>query len=357
MRITDSRGFFVRALYGSATGLAPAFFRLLMVPAAAVYGTVTWLRRRFYRRGVLPVGRLGVPVVSVGNLTSGGTGKTPVVEWVVRWLLRNGGKPAVLSRGYGGTVTSAAPGKNDEALMLARSLPGVPHYPDPDRLRAGRSAVAAGADCLVLDDGFQHLRVHRDVNLALIDALDPFGGGWVLPAGTLRESVSCLREADAVILTRVDTVSESELGRLRERLHRLAPQVVLCETTHRPTHLVTVGSTETEPPERIAGRKVFLFCGIGNPRGFLRTVERLAAEPVAVHFLPDHFSYRREDLARIAEDCTRAGAEVALTTEKDAVKIGGKWPGRLPLLALRVEIDFTAGQEQLEALLKNGLTR
>lgn len=355
MRVTDSRGFLVRALRGGAAGLLPAFFRLLMTPLAAAYGPAMRLRRWAYRRSLLRVHKLDVPVISVGNLTVGGTGKTPTVAWIVRRLLAGGKKPAILSRGYGPSVSPDAPGKNDEALMLKQLLPDSRHYVDADRVRGGQNAVAEGADCLILDDGFQHVRVHRDVEIVLLDALDPFGGR-LLPAGTLREPRSCLREADAVILTRVDTVPQSALERLREIIGRLAPDSILCETTHRPAGLAALGSAEPEPPSSLAGRKVCLFCGIGNPRGFLRTVELLGATVVSAHFLPDHFAYRERDLARIARDGRQCGAELAVTTEKDAVKIGDAWPGRIPLRVLRITVDFVSGREALEALLWRALS-
>ena len=284
-----------------------------------------------------------------------------MVEWLVRWLLRHGRRPAIFSRGYkapssAGTGTA---GKNDEALLLEKKLPDVPHYADPDRARSARRAVEAGADCLVLDDGFQHLRMHRDVNLVLLDATRPFGGGRLLPAGSLREPLSVLRESDAVILTRADVIADEKRGNLRERVRGLAGDKPVFEAIHRPERLLALDGKAADPPEKIAGRRVGVFCGIGNPRGFLGTVERLGAEIVSAHLLPDHFGYTDACLARIAEDCARAGGDCALTTEKDAVKIGSvlTWPGPVPLRILRIEIAFTAGREKLETMLEETLAR
>ncbi len=359
MRLVDSRGFVLRVLHGELCGAAPTLLRGLMAFPAALYSLLTWMRRWAYRAGLLRVHRVGVPVISVGNLTVGGTGKTPVTEWLARWLVRNDRRPAILSRGYRphALLCGARPGDSDEALLLKRSLSNVPLYADPDRARAGREAAAAGADCLLLDDGFQHLRLHRDVNIVLVDALAPLAGGRVIPAGTLREPLSSLRDADALVLTRVDLVAEKKLAAIRRRLRDLAPSAPLLEAVHRPRVLAAADGSNPEPPDRLRGCKVYLFCGIGNPAAFLRTVESLQARIAVAHYLPDHFPFRGCDLALLAEECKRCGAEYALTTEKDAVKIGGAWPGPVPLRVLRVEIEFAAGLESLESVLRAALSR
>jgi tetraacyldisaccharide 4'-kinase len=349
MRLTDSREFWVRVI--RRRGAAPAALRRLLAPAALVYGFAMRLRREAYREGTFRVRKLSAPVISVGNLTVGGTGKTPMVEWIARWFVRNGRKPAILSRGYGAREAAAAEPRNDEALLLRRALPQVPHYADPDRVAAGRQAIAAGADCLLLDDGFQHLRVHRDLNLVLVDALDPFGGGRVLPAGALREPLDSLRDADAIVLTRADVLGHGMLEKVREQTRALAPGKPIIEAAHRAVALTLSTGVEAEPIEWLAGRRVHLFCGLGNPDGFLHTVSKLGAEIVGAHFFPDHFAYRARDVAALAEECVNERADCALTTEKDAVKIGA-WPGMAPLRVLRVEIEPTAGRPQLENMLK-----
>jgi tetraacyldisaccharide 4'-kinase len=348
MRLTDSRQFWARAV--RRRGGAPAAL-LLLTPAALVYGFAMRLRREAYREGTFQVQKLGAPVISVGNVTVGGTGKTPMVQWIARWCLSNGRKPAILSRGYGARGGAAAQKKNDEALLLERELPLVPHYADPDRAAAGRRAVAAGADCLLLDDGFQHLRVHRDLNLVLVDALDPFGGGRVLPAGALREPLDCLRDADAVVLTRADALGRAALEKVRQQTRALMPGKPIIEAAHRAVALTLASGVEAEPLEWLSGRRVFLFCGLGNPEGFLHTVRKLGAEIAGAHFFPDHFAYRGREMTALAEECLRERADCALTTEKDAVKISA-WPGAAPLRVLEVGIELTAGQAQLENMLK-----
>ncbi len=357
MHVTDSRGFFLRVLRRDAGGPLAWTLRGLAVLPAALYALLLRLRRWAYRSGLLRVRRLKAPVISVGNVTVGGTGKTPAVEWLARRLSENGRKPAILSRGYGPHIQSASGnrGRNDEGLLLERRLPDVPLYANPDRVAAGQDALKGGADCLLLDDGFQHLRLHRDLDIVLVDALDAFGGGWVIPAGTLREPPSCLRNADLVVLTRVDLAPANTLDDIRRRLRDLAPGAALVEAVHSPRALVRVDGGETEPPNHLAGQRVYLFCGIGNPQAFLRTAQALEADVVSALYLPDHFGFTRRDVLRVALECERSGAQAALTTEKDAVKIGGAWPGPSPLYALRVEMEFVAGLDRLEDRLKTAL--
>ena len=354
MRLTDSRGIWTRVL--SRRGGALAICRLLLTPAGFLYGLAARARRRAYRIGILQARSLDAPVISVGNLTVGGTGKTPMVLHIARWCAQNGRKPAILSRGYAARNAGLRGNRNDEALLLERVSPKIPHYAGPDRVATGRAAIADGADCLVLDDGFQHLRIRRDLNLVLVDAQDPLGGGRVLPAGALRESPSSLRDADAIILTRADAVGRAALETVRRQVRACVREKPIFEAVHRPVGLTLAIGTAAAPAQWLAGRRVFLFCGIGNPEGFLRTVAQLGAEIAAARFLPDHFAYRKSDVAALAEACVSERADCAVTTEKDAVKLGA-WPKTVPLRVLKVEIEFTADQAQFEDLLRSALSR
>ena len=360
MRVTDSRGFLIRVLEGSAGGVVPALTRGGLFPLSLISAGALKSRRLAYKAGLLRAEKLPAPTISVGNLTVGGTGKTPLVEWLVRWLQQQGRRPAILSRGYGAAKEEKVPGtfiKNDERLLLERALPGVPHYAAPDRVKAAREAIAAGADCLVLDDGFQHLQVTRDVNLALIDALNPFGGGRVLPGGFLREPLGALRAADAVILTRADAISGEERRELRQRIADIVGTRPILEALHRPRRLTLPDGSEAEPATALASRSVYAFCAIGNPWGFVKTLEGLGAVITDTHFFRDHFAYGNRELARVVEDCERTGAEYAVTTTKDAVKLGSRWKGSTPLRVLPVAFEFTTGVDELEKLLKAALAR
>jgi len=192
--------------------------------------------------------------------------------------------------------------------------------------------------------------------MVLVDALRPLGKGRVLPAGTLREPARTLARADVVMLTRVDLAAAPDLAELRRQARHLAPQALLVEAIHRPLALAPAGEAPPRDLAWLAGRRVHLFCGIGNPRAFLLTVQALGAEVAAARFLPDHFRFQERDLRDLAAECERSGAELALTTEKDAVKIGPAWPGSIPLYALRVEMEVVVGGEELQARLKSVLS-
>jgi tetraacyldisaccharide 4'-kinase len=316
------------------------------------------LRGVAYDRGLLPSARLDGAVVSIGNLTAGGTGKTPLVVLIARELQRRGRRPAIASRGYGASKQDPQH-RNDEAQLLSLALPGVPTRQNADRLRAGQELIELGADCVLLDDGFQHRRLARDLDLVLIDATRPWGlpapvGGGapvraLLPRGLLREPLGALARADALVLSRVDQVSREERFGLLAELQRRVPGTALLEGTHRPSHLWAGGDSGEKgdmPPRlplaELSGRSVELVSAIGNPEAFERTVEALGARVESHRVFPDHHRYRPADL----EGLGRAGRAL-VTTEKDAVKL----PPALEFFALAVEFRLESGEAVLEALL------
>jgi tetraacyldisaccharide 4'-kinase len=288
-----------------------------------------------------------VPVVSVGNLTVGGTGKTPCVEHVARFYRGRGLRVAVLSRGYG-----AGGGRNDEAMVLEENLPDVPHLQGPDRAALAAAAVEElESEVLVLDDAFQHRRLARDLDVVLIDATNPWGHGHLLPRGLLREPPSGLRRAGAVLLTRCDQAGLAERGRLREAVARLAPGAPVAETTHRPVGLVN--GDRAAALDRLPGRPAAAFCGIGNPEAFRRTLADLGADVVAFRTFPDHHPYARADVDDLrawarqqATDC------VVVTTQKDLVKLRLSDLGGRELWALRIELHVEDGKEEFDRILE-----
>ncbi len=322
---------------------------LLRLPAA-VYGAVVGLRGRLYDRGWLPATRLEVPVVSVGNLTAGGTGKTPLAHWLAVELSRRGRHPGLLSRGYRRSARGGG-GENDESRLSAALLPGVPCVEAPDRIAGGRELVARGADVIVLDDGFQHRRLARDLDLVLVDATRPWGlpappGGGpsvraFLPRGLLREPLSGLARADAVVLTRADQSSPEGLAFLEQELQEAAPGKPLVHAVHRPWRLRSLAGEEP-PLAELRGRQVDLLSGIGNPDAFEETVRGLGADVRAHRRLADHHDYGGSEL----EGLGGAGRWI-LTTAKDAVK----WSGQAELLVLDVRLELVRGAGPLEALL------
>jgi tetraacyldisaccharide 4'-kinase len=335
--------------------------RQVLAVAALGYGAGVRLRNAGYRFGLLRVHRLPCRVVCVGNLTAGGTGKTPMVITLGRRLTDGGRKVAVLLRGYGRAesgVEVVSDGRNlfldwrqagDEALLLAKSLPGVPIVVGGDRMAAGRLALQRfGPDTLLLDDGFQHRRLHRDLDLVMLDATDPFGGGRLLPRGFLREPVGALRRAHAVILSRTDQAAE--LAALRRCLEQMLPDAPQVLTRHRPTGLRELWSDRQRPVESLRERRVLALSGIANPFGFHRTLTRLGAVLAAARTFPDHHPYSPADLAGVEGVAREVGAESIVTTEKDAIRIP-TGVASLPILALRVDLEITEGAEALERLL------
>jgi tetraacyldisaccharide 4'-kinase len=316
------------------------------------YGWATRVRNWLYARGWKRTFRAAVPVVSVGNLTLGGTGKTPCVEYVARWFRQHDRRVAVLSRGYG-----SAAGRNDEALVLEENLPDVPHLQGPDRVALARIAVEElESEVLVLDDGFQHRRLARDLDLVLVDATAPWGHGALFPRGLLRETPTGLRRAGAVILTRCDQVAPSELGRLREQVAQIAPGVSLAETIHRPETLVNADRDE-RPLDALTRQPVAAFCGIGNPDAFRRTLTQAGATVAAFRTYRDHHEYTRTDIddLRVWARQQPPGALV-LTTQKDLVKIRLSRIGERELWALRIQLQVTAGREGLDQKLQQVLS-
>jgi len=316
---------------------------LLRVPAA-VFGFLASVRGGLYDRGLLPVQRLDVPVVCVGNLTTGGTGKTPTVMFVACELARRGLRPGILSRGF-----KKVDGAGDEARVVARHLPEVPHVEDSDRVRGGLELERRCCDVVVLDVGFQHRRLHRDLDLVLVDATRPWGlpGGTdgeavraVLPRGLLREAPSALARADALVVTRSDQVDAAALAALEGELDRQAPGRPILLARHRPSRL---GGSEGERPlSELAGREVDLVSGLGNPEAFERTVSGLGARIREHRRFDDHHAYGPSDLDGLGED-----GRLLVTSEKDAVKL----PPRAGLRVLEVELALERGTSVFEALL------
>lgn len=302
-----------------------------------------WLRNGWFDRG-LGVRQAPVPVVSIGNLTTGGTGKTPLVEFLARALCESH-RVVILSRGYRGGKTA-----NDESRLLARRLPEVPVLQDPDRVRGAKRAVEEfGAEVIVLDDGFQHRRLGRAVDIVLIDALCPFGFGRILPAGLLREPCRSLARADLVVLTRADAVSEGERRHLIDQVTRLAPRAGWMEAAFAPVGLVGADGSTARLAD-LAGRKVVAFCGIGNPRGFWATLASLGARILESREFPDHHEYSMVDKATLARLAQDRGAEWLVATEKDLVKFQETKLGGILLWGLAIEARVLRGGNQIEAV-------
>ncbi|HUR26735.1 MAG TPA: tetraacyldisaccharide 4'-kinase [Planctomycetota bacterium] len=322
----------------------------LRIPSLA-FGMVASLRSELYESGLLTAHRAGVPVFSVGNISTGGTGKTPFVVWLARELCQRGRRVGILSRGYG-----AEPGaQNDEAVMLSRCLPDVPHVQDRDRVRGARVLVERGTDALVLDDGFQHRRIARDVDVVLVDATRPWGlprdaGGKsvraLLPRGLLREAPHALARASAIVLTRVDQVPAAWLAQLEDEIEALAPGVPRVHAVHAARALQKSDGTR-EPLSSLAGREVELVSGIGNPEAFARSVKSLGAIVASERRFADHHAFTKSDL----EPLPRNG-RLLLCTAKDQVKLAALG---IACAALEIELELRSSGLALEALIDAAL--
>ena len=332
-----------RIVAGGGGALGPPA-RALLAPLAWLYGGMLTLRNRHYDRRRERLSRLPVPVVSVGNITVGGTGKTPLVIELARMLRDRGLKPAVVMRGY----KSDAAGLSDEAELIRRRAPDSACVCDADRVAGARRAIDAhAADVIVLDDGFQHRRLARDLDIVLIDATCPFGYGHVLPRGLLREPIGGLARADLVVVTRADEVDRARLGELTAEIGRYAPGVPVLRCRHAADSIVDLhGRPLSQPPPGAA----LCFAGVGNPESFRRTIESMGVKVAGAAWYPDHHHYQPSDARRLAQAVKDGAAAWLLTTEKDAVKLARlsvDWP--IPVAALRVRIDFLDGGDTILA--------
>lgn len=336
-------------LSGRRRGLAASVLRGTLRVAEWPYGLAIRTRNRAYDRGWLTSHGVGIPVISVGNLTVGGTGKTPLIEWLARWFRARDMPVGVVSRGY----KARAGRPNDEACELAEKLPGLPHVQQPDRVAGVRELVARyGCRVVLLDDAFQHRRIRRDLELVLLDAFEPFGWEHLLPRGTLREPVSGLARADLIGLSRSDALSHSQRAAICARVRRLAPAAAWLELEHQPQGLRTAEGAE-QPLERLTGRRVAAFCGIGNPAGFRHTLDRLACEVTGFRCFPDHYAYTAEQVGKLeAWLAGQPDLDAVVCTRKDLVKLNRVSLAGYDLLAVTIGLSIRQGQAHLESRLE-----
>ena len=320
----------------------------LLFPFSAGFRFGVALRHAGYQRGWFKVRRLARPVVSVGNLTVGGTGKTPLVACIANILLREGWKPSILTRGYGRRSKAAMivvePGTGrrpdarevgDEPAILARMLPRVPLIICADRYRGGQTAEERfQVDAHILDDGFQHLALARDVDLLALDATQPISDRLLLPAGRQREPLSALRRAQMVVITRTDSANSQPLEELVLKVH---PAAQIFRSRTELLGWTDALSGEAVSIEEIRTQKVAAFCAIGNPRAFFADLRRWGFNLVAEDAFPDHHVYTGEEIQNLAATARKNGAAALLTTQKDAVKFCRDWTRQLPMFACDIE--------------------
>jgi len=345
-----------RLISGQSNGFGVYLLRLFLGIVAIGYSLIVRLRNLLYSKGLLKVYHVNAATICVGNITVGGTGKTPLVVWLCN-LIAKQYKYAILTRGY-----KAADNRIDEPALLAESCPEANVIVNPDRVAGAAEAIAKhAADVLIMDDGFQHRRLYRDLDIVTIDATQPFGYDKLLPAGLLREPVSSLQRTGAVVITRCDQVTETLLNELEHTLRANNPDIVIAKSIHSPTYAKSKDGKEI-CVEQLKGKKVFAFCGIGNTDAFFNTIKDIGVDLVGSKAYNDHYHYTEACLAEISKQAEELGTDLILTTQKDWTKVVSSKKFQIlesktrPSLAyLAIEIKFLSGQDKLTNLIKDTL--
>ncbi len=352
----DWETFVHEVMSGSRRGVSATLLRGGLSLAEPFYAGAVTLRNRFYDHRASHSAALPRPVISIGNITTGGTGKTPMVRWLADRLRQEAHHVAILSRGYG----SAAGSLGDEQVMLERLLNTDHETPvvlaaNPNRILAARQVLAAHpeVDVFVLDDGFQHRVVARDLDIVLISAMSPFGYGHVLPRGMLREPLRGLRRAGAVVVSHADRVDRAQLSQIEDQLRKSGSTAAIHHAKHAAAGFRKAATPPSAAPDvsptGIQSSKVFAFCAIGNPAAFFEKLKQLGAQLVATEPFRDHHFYTSRDLTLLRDRAKAAGADVLVTTEKDWAKIvalEGAADTTLPILRMDVQIEFFDSDEQ-----------
>jgi tetraacyldisaccharide 4'-kinase len=321
--------------------------RIPLFVLSLFYGIIVRTLLMCYSSGLLPRRKLNVPVISVGNLTMGGVGKTPVVILIAQMLRLRKLKVVVLTRGYKPGFSDRGSDQADEAQVLSEVLVDVPVVVNSDRYLGGIEAIKNyQPDVIILDDGFQHWRFSRDLEIVLVDSVNPFGNGHLLPMGILREPVSSLKRADVLVLTKTD---RADVPELKNQLDRLVQGVPVVETVHKPKSLFNFYTHKDVSMNQLC-RPVVAFCGVGDPLSFKAMLVSLGSDVKEFISFMDHHSYDSEDMKKIRGICDDLGIRTVVTTRKDAVKLQKfeeVWRG-YDLLNLNIEIEITRGQNEFE---------
>jgi len=364
---------FKKLISGQNTGLGAALLRFFLRPASWVYSIVIALRNFLYYKGWLKTYHVNAIVISVGNITTGGTGKTPFVIWLYKFLQQNRIKCAILTRGYKATQDTRlkTQDQSDEPAILAEMCPQAKVIVNPDRVAGANEAVNKfDAKVLIMDDGFQHRRLARDLDIITIDATRPFGYGKLLPAGLLREPVDSLKRADVIVITRSDQVIGEGLIDLEKKLLSINNNMIMVKAIHSPVCAKTIDNKEIGIKE-LKNKKIFAFCGIGNPDAFLNTIKDLGANPVGAKIYDDHYHYANTDIADIYREAMDLKVDLILTTQKDFSRLRfdvahrpefvegpvekRKLESGIPFAFLAVELKIITGEDRITQLIKDCL--
>lgn len=342
---------FHQVISGKAKGLGPDIIRSLLRPLAMGYGLGIRFRNRLYDKEILKKHRVSRPVICVGNLTTGGTGKTPLVAWLCTYLAQfrhqRSLRSAILTRGYKNQED-----QTDETALLENKC-NVRVIVNSDRVTGAHQAIALDVvDVLIMDDGFQHRRLSHDLDIIAIDATNPFGYNRLLPAGLLREPISALKRAQCVVITRCDQVPASELDTLEKTLISINSNLVTARSVHTPIKVRFLNESEV-PIEHLKGKRLFAFCGIGNPNAFFSTVRQIGATIVGTRVFNDHYHCVLSDIDTLHRQALAVDAEMLLTTEKNFFDVQNvKITPYLPMGYLSVDLTFIQGEDRVKELIE-----
>ncbi len=357
-------------LYSFITTKQPGFFtslfRILLTPLTWFYGTIVCIRNFCYDSNILKQTKLPCPVISFGNIVVGGTGKTPAVESTAKLLQEAGYKVAILLRGYGRKssekILIVSDGhrclctrleSGDEAYLLAHKLNGIPIIVGKNRVDTGKIACDQfDCDIILLDDGYQHRKLVRDIDILTIDSTQLFGTESLLPIGTLREPLASLKRANIILLTRVD-ISNTQIANLKNKINQRIQNTPILESIHHPSslyelgnHYIPIDKSKTIPMKNLEGKRILAVCGIGNPEAFKKTLLYFNPEFIELLPFPDHHIYTDSDIEKIIQQSKQVNAEWVITTQKDEDKLSSL-SQHIRVLVLSIELIITDGKEVL----------
>ena len=346
--------YYLSILYGQQRGFVAALIKSILSTLTYPYLAVLNTRDILYKYGLAGSRRLPVKVISIGNITTGGTGKTPLVESMARYLHEKNKKVAILSRGYGGNnpLQENNDNVNDECLILRENLQDVPVLAGKDRVSNGEKAIReSGVDCLLLDDGFQHLKLKRDLDIVVIDSLNPFGGENLIPRGSLREPLKNLGRADMFIISHCNQSKEQKIKSIYTKLNYVNNDAPVCESIHRPVHIENIMDGSILEPEWLNGKRIYGLSAIGNPESFTYTLKGLGADLIKHRKFHDHHNYNREEIIDIISEAKSLNADAIVVTQKDIVKIRNMDIKGFNILSLKIEMQITKGIEMYEEVV------
>lgn len=331
--------------------------KFILLVLSYAFAALTRIRNYLFDQKVLTVHTVDRPVISVGNITMGGVGKTPLVVQIAQYIKKQGFTPAVLIRGYMEDKTAV---KSDEAMLIKAQLPDIDVLEGGDRYQSvQRHLEKKSCDVFIMDDGFQHRRLHRDLDIVAIDSTNPFGNRKLIPRGILRESLTALKRANSVVLTRTD-VCDASLEQLHQDIHVYNPKISVFDSQHRPTHFKSLDGAKSFELDHLRNKRVLAFCGIGNPEAFKSTLNQLHIDVAEFLVYIDHHSYVVDDLNKIIQLAQQNKLEYIVTTQKDIVKVrelNMRVPEVVKIIYLDISLKLIQNQEAFYAQVDHILQR